>query len=52
LQRRGPHRIDVEGPGGEEVEMPLEPQRLAHLEVCLEALNLGGGFLLSEPEED
>lgn len=52
LQRRGPHVLEVEGTAGEQVEMPLEPHRLVNLEVCLDALNLGGGFLLSEPEED
>lgn len=52
LQHRGPHRLQVEGLHGEEVDMPLEPHRLVHLEVCLDALNLGGGFLMSEPEDD
>jgi hypothetical protein len=51
LQRRGAHRLEVEGPAGS-VELPLEPHRLHQLEVCLDALDLGGGFLLSEPEED
>lgn len=51
LQRRGAHRLEVEGPAGP-VELPLEPHRLSQLEVCLDALDLGGGFLLSEPEEE
>jgi hypothetical protein len=52
LQRQGPHRLEVEGLNGDVVELPLDPQRLGQLEVCLDALDLGGGFLLSEPEED
>lgn len=51
LQRRGAHRLEVEGENGEMVEIPLEAQRLSDLELCLDALDLGGGFLHSEPEE-
>jgi hypothetical protein len=52
LQRRGAHRLEVEGCQGDIVELPLEPQRLKQLELCLDALDLGGGFLISEPEDD
>lgn len=50
LQKRGLHTLEVEGPAGID-ELPLQPQRLQALEDCLEALNLGGGFLVSEPED-
>lgn len=52
LQRRGPHRLEVEGLEGDTVELPLEPHRLSQLEICLDALDLGGGFLVSDPDED
>ena len=50
LQKRGSHILEVEGQTGIE-ELPLAPDRLPALEDCLEALNLGGGFLVSEPED-
>jgi len=52
LQRRGAHRLEMEGLDGKLVNLPLQPNRLKTLEVCLDALDLGGGFLMSEPEED
>lgn len=51
IQRRGPHRLEIEGLHGEPVELPLEPHRLPQLEVCLDALDLGGGFLISDLED-
>lgn len=50
LQKRGFHTLEVEGVTGID-ELPLAPNRLPALEDCLEALNLGGGFLVSEPED-
>ncbi len=50
LQRRGHHILEVEGPHGIE-EIAMNPQSLAQLDECLEALGLGGGFLVSEPED-
>jgi hypothetical protein len=50
LQKKGNHILEVEGQTGID-ELPLSPDRLAALEDCLEALNLGGGFLVSEPED-
>ena len=52
MQRRGAHRLEIEGTGGDIVELPLEPSRLRNLEVCLDALDLGDGFLMSEPDEE
>lgn len=52
MRRRGAHSLEVEGLGGEIVDLPLEHQRLAGLEVCLDAMDLGGGFLCTEPEDD
>lgn len=51
LQRQGNHLLEVEGAGGDLVELGLSPSRLHRLEECLEAINLGGGFLVTEPEE-
>ena len=50
LQKRGHHLLEVEGPEGID-EIPLVPSCVRSLEDCLEALNLGGGFLVSEPED-
>ena len=50
LQRTGFHVLEVEGMGGIE-EIPLDPLRLKALDECLEVLGLGGGFLVSEPED-
>jgi len=51
LQRTGNHLLEVEDASGDLVELGLSPARLQRLEECLEAINLGGGFLVSEPEE-
>ena len=51
LKRRGKHVLEVEGQNGGMVELPLAPERLKQLEDCLEAINLGGGFLVTGPEE-
>lgn len=52
LQRRGNHELDMEGPQGEPVTLPVEPWRLRGLEECLDVINLGGGFLITGPDED
>lgn len=51
LQRTGNHLLEVESAGGDLIELGLNPSRLTRLEECLEAINLGGGFLVSEPED-
>lgn len=51
LRRHGHHLVEVEGPSGGIVELPMSPDRLQYIEDCLEAINLGGGFLVTGPEE-
>lgn len=51
LKRQGFHLLELEGPLGEPVYLPVEPKRLSVLEECLEAINLGGGFLITGPDE-
>lgn len=51
LQRRGAHLLEVEDACGEVAQLKLQPHRLAQLELCLDALDLGGGFLMSEPDD-
>ncbi|MCA9791130.1 MAG: hypothetical protein AB7S38_04755 [Vulcanimicrobiota bacterium] len=51
LQRQGNHIIELEGPMGEPMHLPLQPRRLPDLEECLEAINLGGGFLITGPDD-
>jgi len=49
--RRGNFLLETEGPSGETVILPLERGSLAAVEECLEAMSLGGGFLMQEPDE-
>ncbi len=51
LQRKGNHIIELEGPLGEPMHLPMQPRRLSVLEECLDAINLGGGFLITGPED-
>ncbi|MBI3930117.1 MAG: hypothetical protein HY319_31565 [Armatimonadetes bacterium] len=51
LKRRGYHELEVEGPDGDQAILPLEPRRLRALEECLDAIHLGGGFLITGPDE-
>lgn len=48
---RGNFLLETEGPSGETVLLPLQRTCLPAVEECLEALSLGGGFLMQEPEE-
>ena len=48
---RGSFLLETEGPLGEPVLLPLERSCLASVEECLEALSLGGGFLMQEDED-
>ncbi len=51
LKRKGYHLIEVESEKGVPVLLPLDPERLGLLEECLEALDLGGGFLVTGPDD-
>jgi hypothetical protein len=51
LRKRGHHVVEVEGPTGAVVEIPLAANYLKGLEDCLDAINLGGGFLITDPED-
>ena len=52
LQNRGFHVLELEGPDGEPLVLSLDPVKLSLLEECLDAINLGDGFLITGPEED
>lgn len=52
LQHRGFHGLELEGPEGEPMLLGLDPEALALLEECLEAINLGDGFLITGPDEE
>ena len=52
LKKRGFHVVELEGPDGEPMILSLDPDKLALLEECLDALNLGDGFLITGPEEE
>lgn len=52
LQKLGYHRVELEGPDGEPMILGLEPDKLDILEECLEAINLGGGFLITGPDDE
>ena len=52
LQKRGFHIVELEGPEGEPLILSLDPAKLPVLEECLDAINLGDGFLITGPEED
>jgi hypothetical protein len=52
LQKRGFHVLELEGPDGEPLVLGLDPIRLPLLEECLEAINLGDGFLITGPDEE
>ena len=41
-----------EGPDGEPSILSLDPVKLPLLEECLDAINLGDGFLITGPEDD
>lgn len=52
LQKDGFHVIELEGPDGEPLIVDLVPDKLALLEECLGAINLGDGFLITGPDTD
>lgn len=52
LQKQGFHVVELEGPHGEPMILSLEPARLPLLEECLDAINLGDGFLITGPDEE
>lgn len=52
LQKRGFHVLELEGPDGEPLILSLDPLKLPLLEECLDAINLGGGFLITGPDEE
>jgi hypothetical protein len=52
LQTHGFHVVELEGPEGEPMILSLDPTRLPLLEECLDAINLGDGFLITGPEEE
>lgn len=52
LKKQGHHELELEGPQGEPVLLKLEPGHLPLLEECLGAINLGGGFLITGPDDD
>ena len=52
LQKKGSHWLELEGPEGEALLLKLDPLKLPLLEECLEAINLGDGFLITGPEEE
>lgn len=49
---RGNFLLETEGPSGETVLLPLDRSRLPAVEECLDAMNLGGGFLMQEAETE
>jgi len=52
LKSQGFHQLELEGPEGEPMILDLDPKKLSVLEECLEAINLGGGFLITGPDEE
>lgn len=52
LHRSGPHELELEGPQGEPISLKLEPRHLPLLEECLDAINLGDGFLVTGPDDE
>lgn len=52
LQKRGFHILELEGPEGEPLILSLDPAKLPLLEECLDAINLGDGFLITGPEDE
>lgn len=52
LRKQGAHELELEGPQGEPVALQLEPAHLPLLEECLDAINLGDGFLITGPDDD
>ena len=52
LSSIGDHQLDIEGPNGEPETLKLNPTKLPLLEECLEAINLGGGFLITGPDSE
>lgn len=47
----GGYLLETEGPRGEPMFLSMEPQALAAVEECLDALALGGGLLMQEIDE-
>lgn len=52
LRRRGSHLVELEGASGEPLHLNLDPDKLPLLEECLDAMNLGDGFLITGPEDE
>ncbi len=52
LRRKGFHIVELEGASGEPQPLDLDPSNLPLLEECLDAMNLGDGFLITGPEDD
>jgi len=52
LNSHGNHSLELEGPDGEPMTLELYPSKLSILEECLDAINLGDGFLITGPEDD
>lgn len=52
LKSRGFHTLELEGPDGEPLILSLDPETLPVLEECLEAINLGDGFLITGPDDE
>lgn len=52
LSHKGMHQLELEGPSGAPISLPLEPRALPILEECLDAINLGDGFLITGPDDD
>lgn len=49
---RGAFILETEGPSGETVLLPLERANLPLVEECLEAMSLGGGYLMLDENEE
>lgn len=47
----GQFLVETEGPAGDTALLPLERDHLSQVEECLEAMHLGGGFLMQEAED-
>jgi hypothetical protein len=52
LKKEGFHLLELEGPDGEPMMLNLDPRKLSLLEECLDAINLGDGFLITGPDEE
>lgn len=49
---KGAFLLETEGPSGEGALLPMERSAMPAVEECLEAMSLGGGFLMLEADED